>query len=96
MGVPARRAAGVAAVVVGLAGAVSVLAGGDDPAAPGPGVAALASALEREAALDAASARCTAQALAATHDMGRLEDLPPDAVLTAAAGCLWPAAPPGR
>ncbi|MDQ6523060.1 serine/threonine-protein kinase [Nocardioides sp. LHD-245] len=85
-----------AAITAVLVGSVTVLTRDDSPARRRPEVAALAHALERDAALDPAVAGCTARALAAGHGVRRLDELPRDAVLTAAARCLWPSPPPAR
>ncbi|TQK69188.1 serine/threonine-protein kinase [Nocardioides sp. SLBN-35] len=81
-------------VAAGIAAALALVAVLAVSLVPGSGsrpdtVAALARALERDAGLDRATARCTARALAAAHRPGRLEDVPVDVVLTAAASCLW-------
>lgn len=93
----ARATAVVAALAAALAGSVTAL-GRDATRAPDPDAAAriLARALERDADLDPAAAGCTARALATAHGPRRLDELPRDAVLAAAARCLWPGAPPAR
>lgn len=92
----ARRwwvAAGVAAMLALVAVVAVSLVPGHGPRPDA--VAALARTLERDAGLDPATARCTARALTASHRTGhagrsgRLDDVPVDAVLTAAASCLW-------
>lgn len=92
---PARRSRrrwgpAVAALVL-VAGPVVLLGARPEPT---PDVAAFARGLERDAGLDPATARCTARALAATHDTRRLSDVPVDDVLAAAARCLWAVSPP--
>ncbi|WP_408897067.1 serine/threonine-protein kinase [Nocardioides sp. R1-1] len=89
--------AGSAAAVVLFVAPVALPAGqGPEPeagrAAAGGAVAPLARSLEQDAALDPTTAACTARALAGPRaEAGdSLADLPVDAVLTAAARCLWP------